>query len=147
MPIYFIDNCCNKLFINELIVNPILMEYANLVSDFIGRVEIGVVLKHILRNNIKQDNFNFYKELKEMKKIQNCTGYDIRCFKKNIYHAVEEHYSQGSIIRKIKFRFNKANIIKKLLYKILNNVVYELKNTNSLVFKKVYQYLHITHQE
>ena len=130
MPIYFIDNCCNKLFINELIVNPILMEYADLVSDSIGTIEIGIFLKHILRNNIKQENFHFYKELNEMRKLYNCSSNNIRCFKKNIYNAVEKHYSQNSIVRKIKFRFNKSNIIKKLLYKILDNVVDELKNTN-----------------
>lgn len=146
MPAYFIDNCCNRLFINELITNPILMEYASLVSDSIGTIEIGIFLKHILRNNIKQDDFNFYKELNEMKKLHNCSN-AIRYFKKNIYNAVEQHYSQNSLIRKIKFRFNKANIIKKLLYKILDNIIDELKNTNNLVFKKVYQYLHITHQE
>lgn len=136
MPIYFIDNCCNRLFINELIVNPILIESIKIVLNSIAITETGIILKHILRNNIKENGFNFYRELYKMKKIYKSTNYDIHCFKKNFYHAIEKHYCQNSNIRKIKFKFNKSNIIKKVLYKILDDVIYKLKNTNELVFKE-----------
>jgi len=137
LPIFFINNCNTAIFINELLINPILLECSNVAIDSIGTIEIGILLKHILRNNIKKSNFHFYNEIRKIKKIHNCDNYDIYCLQKNIYHAIEENYCQNSNIRKIQFRLNRSNIIKKTLYKILDDVIYKLKNTNELVFKEL----------
>lgn len=85
----------------------------------------GIVEKDILKICIKDDMIILIKKRKDNKKKRNFSNNRRWC----------------------KFRFYKAHTIKKLLYKILDNVVNELKNTNKLVFKKVYPFLHITHQE
>lgn len=104
--------------------------------DASGAIEIGIVLKHILRYDIKENDFNFYKEIKRLKKIYKSTNCDMRCFKKNLYHAIKSHYGPNNILEKIKFKFNKSNIIKKELYKILDVIIYKIKSTNELVLKE-----------
>lgn len=136
LPVYFIDNSSNKLFINELIVNPVLRECADIVLSSLSVVEVSIFLKHILKTNIKYDNFHFRHELRQIKMIQNCTNHDIRCFKKSICHSIKIHYSQGSFLRKIKFHIKKSTIIKRAFYKILDNVIDTIKDTNELVFKE-----------
>lgn len=133
LPIYFITN---YLFINECLVNSILMESINGTLNSIRVVEVGIILKHILQNDIKEEKFKFYKEINKLKKIYKCTHYDIYCFKKNICHSIEEHYCSNKILNKIWFKFNRQKIIKKVLYKILEDVIYKMKSTNELVPKE-----------
>ena len=49
--LYIGDNCgeivCDKLFINELIVNPLIMEN---ILNYNNVIEIAIILKYILHN-------------------------------------------------------------------------------------------------
>lgn len=136
LPVYSINNCCNKLFINELLVNPIIMESIGKIIDSNDVIELAIMLKHILRKNIKKEDFVFDKEIEYMKELYKSTDYYINCFKNKIYKNIEQHYSQGTITRKVKYRTNKDEIVKTELYKLIDVINDKLKNTNELVFKK-----------
>lgn len=136
LPVFSIDNCCNKLFMNELLVNPIIIDNLEKIIDSSNVIDLAIMLKHILRRNIKKEDFAFEKETKCIKELYNCTDYDINRFKNKIYNDIEQHYSQGAITRKIKYRMNKDEIVKIALYKLIDVINNNLKNTNELVFKK-----------
>ena len=61
----------NKLFINELIVNPLIMEN---ILNYNNVIEIAIILKYILQNEIKQEDFNFSQEMDKIKKLYRCTN-------------------------------------------------------------------------
>lgn len=136
LPVYSIDNCCNKLFINELLVNPIIMENIDRIIHSNDVLELAIMLKHILRNNIKKEDFIFDKEIEYMKELYKSTDYYISYFKNKIYKHIEQYYSQGTITRKLKYRMNKDEIVKTELYNLIDVINNKLKNTNELVFKK-----------
>ena len=58
---------------------------------------------------------------------------------KNIYKAIKQHYSYGDFFRKINFEIKKNKIVKMFLYKVLDNIIEDIKkNTNrELVFKEL----------
>lgn len=136
VPIYFINGLKNKLFINELLVNPIIIENIEKIIDHNRITELGLMLKYILQNEIKQEEFDFQQEIEKIKVIYKCDDIIINKFKNAIYTAIVEHYSQGNIIRKINYRFNRDKIVKIALFKLIDAIIYNLKNTNELVFKK-----------
>lgn len=136
LPVFSIDNCCNKLFMNELLVNPIIIDNLEKIIDSTNVIDLAIMLKHILRRNIKKEDFSFEKETKYIKELYNCTDYDINRFKNKIYNDIGQHYSQGAITRKMKYRMNKDEIVKTALYKLIDVINNNLKNTNELVFKK-----------
>lgn len=141
LPVFSINNCCNKLFMNESIVNPIIIAELEKIIDSNYIVDLAILIKHILRRNIKKEDFVFEEEIENIrekytKELYNCTDYDIVRFKNRIYKAIEQHYSQGNIIRKIKYKMNKDKIVKIALYKLIDVINIKLKNTNELVFKK-----------
>lgn len=136
LPVFSIDNCCNKLFMNELLVNPIIIDNIEKIIDSTNVIDLAIMLKHILKKNIKKENFVFDKEIRYIKELYNCTDYDMNRFKNKIYKDIEKHYSQASITRKIKYKINKDEIVKTALYKLIDVINSNLKNTNELVFKK-----------
>lgn len=136
LPVFSIDNCCNKLFMNELLVNPIIIDNIEKIIESNDIIALATMLKHILKRNIKKEDFVFDKEIRYIKELYNCTDYDMNRFKNKIYNDIEKHYSQDSITRKIKYRMNKDKIVKIALYKLIDVINSNLKNTNELVFKK-----------
>ena len=58
---------------------------------------------------------------------------------KNIYKSIKQHYSHGDFFRKINFEIKKNKIVKMFLYKVLDNIIKDIKkNTNrELVFKEL----------
>lgn len=136
LPVFSIDNYCNKLFMNELLVNPIIIDNIKKIIDSNNIIDLATMLKHILKRNIKKEDFVFDNEIRYIKELYNCTDYDMNRFKNKIYNDIEKHYSQDSITRKIKYRMNKDEIVKIALYKLIDIINSNLKNTNELVFKK-----------
>ena len=132
VPSYFMDNLKNKLFINELIVNPLIMEN---ILNYNNVIEIAIILKYILQNEIKQEDFNFSQEMDKIKKLYRCTNNDIYHCKDAVYHAVEKNYVLNNLA-KIEYDSSKDEIVKKVLFKAIDNIIYNLKNTNELVFKE-----------
>lgn len=136
LPVFSIDNCYNKLFMNELLVNPIIIDNLEKIIDSNNVIDLAIMIKHILKRNITKEDFAFEKETESIRKLYNCTEYDIDRFKNKIYDDLGQHYSQGSITRKIKYKMNKDEIVKTALYKLIDVINSNLKNTNELVFKK-----------
>ena len=90
-------------------------------------IQIGIMLRHILRKDIKYNDFDFNQEIKYISDFNKYNKKDSRTLKRNIYDAVKEHYSQNSFLRKIKFLLRKKVIVKKFLFKIYNNIIEDIK--------------------
>lgn len=129
----------NQIFINEILYNSIIIDNIKCMVNEEHSIQIGIMLRHILRKDIKYNDFDFNQEIKYISDFNKYNKKDSRTLKRNIYDAVKEHYSQNSFLRKIKFLLRKKVIVKKFLFKIYNNIIEDTKkNTEiNLVFKEL----------
>lgn len=139
VPVNWFCNCQNRVLMNEISLNPIIIKYINNLINERYMVEVALLLKHIIKCNIKIENFDFDKELENIRRINNCKHDNIIRLKNNIYKAIEQHYCQDSFFRVLKFKIKREKIVKTFLFKVLENINDELKkNTNlELVFKEL----------
>lgn len=140
IPVNWEYNCENKIFVNEIFLNPIIINNIKiLIDDERSIIELAVVLKHLVKINITIDKFNLSDEIENIRILNNLEKVNNDAFMKNIYKTIKQHYSQGVFFRKINFEFKKNKIVKMFLFKILDNIIEDIKkNTNrELVFKEL----------
>lgn len=140
IPVNWEDNCENKIFVNETFLNPIIINNIKiLIDDEKSIIELAVVLKHLVKINITIDKFNLSDEIENIRILNNLEKVNNDAFMKNIYKTIKQHYSQGVFFRKINFEIKKNKIVKMFLFKILDNIIEDIKkNTNrELVFKEL----------
>lgn len=140
IPVNWEDNCENKIFVNEVFLNPIIINNIKLlIDDERSIIELAVVLKHLVKINITIDEFNLSDEIENIRVLNNFEKINNDGFMKNIYKTIKQHYSQGDFFRKINFEIKKNKIVKMFLFKILDNIIEDIKkNTNrELVFKEL----------
>lgn len=144
VPLNFIPNCKNKIFIQEIFLNPIIIENIGILVDKKYIIEIAIILKHIIKSNGNKEMFNFDKEAEDIRKINNYNMNDILRLKNDIYNSVARHYCQNSKIRLIKFKMNKDDIVKEFLFKVYKNVLQDIKrNTDfELLVKELFEIIH-----
>lgn len=117
-----------NVFMNILILNSILIEnIENIVEN--GQIELAALVRYIQINEIKQSEFVFNSVIRKIKKLNNLDRKVIIKYKKVIIKVIREHYSQNSVVRRIKFYLKKNKIIKIFLYKILNNTKSEISDS------------------
>ena len=128
VPLNFLTNCKNQLFIHETFLNLIFVEN---IKDIDEKYLIQMVnlLKHILKNNINQNEFNLSKEVKNIIAMhKNYKRSFKRNYKRYIYRAICKHYCQGnSFISFINYEMKKNEIAKKFLFKTIKNVENDIK--------------------
>ncbi len=129
----------NQIFINELLINSIIIDNIKYLIDEKYTIQIGIMIRHIIRKDIKYNDFNLNNEIKYISNFNRFSNKDSIRLKNNIYDAVKENYCQNSFFRTIKFSLNKDKIVKKFLFKVYNNIIEDTKkNTEiNLVFKKL----------
>lgn len=140
IPINWEENCKNKIFLNEVFVNPIIINNLKLlIDDERSIIELAVVLKHILKTNITIDEFNLSDEIENIRMLNDFEKIDNKGILKKIYKSIKQHYSKGDFFRQINFEIKKNKIVKMFLYKVLENIIEDIKkNTNrELVFKEL----------
>lgn len=140
IPINWEENCENKIFVNEVFLNPIIINNIKLfIDDERSIIELAVVLKHIVKTNITIDEFNLSNEIENIRILNNFEKINNDEIMKNIYKSIKQHYSHGDFFRKINFEIKKNKIVKMFLYKVLDNIIEDIKkNTNrELVFKEL----------
>lgn len=130
----------NQIFINEILLNPIIISNIEYTINSKEIIEIGILVKHIIKNAISKEQFNFEKEVEKIKKFNNYNEEIIKTFKTRLYKIIEKHYSQNSFFRTLKYKINREKIIKDFMYKLLENIEKDIqKNTNNqLEFKKFF---------
>lgn len=130
----------NQIFINEILLNPIIISNIEYTINSKEIIEIGILVKHIIKNAIPKEQFNFEKEVEKIKKFNNYNEEIIKTFKTRLYKIIEKHYSQNSFFRTLKYKINREKIIKDFMYKLLENIEKDIqKNTNNqLEFKKFF---------
>lgn len=138
MPLNYIKK--NQVFISEILLNPIIITN---IEDSINSkeiIEIGILIKHIIRNAIPQEKFNLKKEVEKIKVVNNYDDRIMKTFKTRIYKIIEKHYSENSFFRMLKYKMNRDKIVKDFMYKVLANIEKDIqKNTNNqLVFKEFF---------
>lgn len=138
-PLNIDDKNRNQVYINEILYNSIIINNIKCTIDEKYYVQIGIMLRHILRKDINYNDFDFDQEIKYISDFNKYNRKDSRTLKENIYDAIKENYSQNSVLRKIKFILNKKIIVKKFLFKVCNNIIEDTKkNTKiNLVFKEL----------
>lgn len=129
----------NQIFINELLINSIIIDNIKYLIDEKYTIQIGIMIRHIIRKDIKYNDFNLNNEIEYISNFNRFSKRDSIRLKDNIYDAVKENYCQNSFLRTIKFSLNKDKIVKKFLFKVYNNIIEDTKkNTEiNLVFKKL----------
>lgn len=127
LPVNYIKNNNNQLYINELKVNSALLNNVKLVVDNEDINDIAILVKYLLKNDFDEKNFHLKNIVKEIKKINNLSNRDISLYKQRIYKIVQQHYSQGNLCRIVKYKLKKEKIIKDFAYKNLRNVLSDLK--------------------
>lgn len=140
IPVNLEKNCENKIFVNEVFFNPIIINNIKiLIDDERSIIELAVVLKHLIKINITIDEFNLSDEIENIRVLNNFEKINNDGFMKSIYKTIKQHYSQGDFFRKINFEIKKNKIVKMFLFKILYNIIEDIKkNTNrELVFKEL----------
>ncbi len=130
----------NQIFINEILLNPIIISN---IEDRINNkeiIEIGILLKHIIRNAIPKEQFNIEKEVEKIKSFNNYDEEITKIFKTRLYRIIEKYYIRNSFFRTLKYKVNRDRIIKDFIYKVLENIEKDIqKNTNNqLVFKEFF---------
>ena len=128
LPVNYINNNNNQLYINELNVNTDLINNIGLLINNEDINDIAILIKYLLKSNLDEKSFKFKKVLKDIKKINNLTKKDVSFYKKRIYKIVQYHYSQGNILRTLKYKMKREKIIKNFAYKNLSNVLSDLKD-------------------
>lgn len=121
------ENEKDSIFMNILILNDILMQNIENIVDN-GQTELAALMRYIQINNIKQNEFEFNRELRKIKEENNLGRKVVKKYKKTIVKAIKKHYSQNSITRVIKFYFKRNKVMVLFIYKILNNVEYEIEH-------------------
>ena len=103
-------------------------------------IEIGILLKHIIRNAIPKEQFNIEKEVEKIKSFNNYDEEITKIFKTRLYRIIEKYYIRNSFFRTLKYKVNRDRIIKDFIYKVLENIEKDIqKNTNNqLVFKEFF---------
>lgn len=139
LPLNLDDTYRNQIYINELLVNSLIIDNIEYLIDEKYIIHIGIMIKHILRKDIKYNDFNFNKEVEYISNFNKFNKKDSIRLKSNIYDAVQKNYCQNSILRVIRFKMNKDKMVKKFLFKVYNNIIEDIKkNTEiNLVFKKL----------
>ncbi len=130
----------NQIFINEILLNPIIISNIEYTINSKEIIEIGVLVKHIIRNAIQKEQFNFEEEVEKIRNFNSYNEEIIKTFKTRLYKIIEKHYSQNSFFRTLKYKVNRDKIIKDSMYKVLKNIEKDIqKNTNNqLVFKEFF---------
>jgi len=135
------SNCQNMIFINETFLNPIIINNIKDLIDDNDRtiIELAVVLKHLVKINITIDKFNLSDEIENIKVLNNLKEMDNNKNIKKIYKVIKDHYTQESFFRAINFEIKKHEIVKIFLFKVLKNIIEDIKkNTKGeLVFKEL----------
>lgn len=139
LPLNLLEDCKNQVFVNELLLNNVIISNLTYLINESYKISVGIMLKHILRKDGKIENFCFDSEINYISDFNKFTKKDSQKLKNDIYDAVEENYCQNSILRHINFKINKDKIVKTFLFKVYNNIIEDIKkNTNiNLVFKKL----------
>lgn len=140
VPINLEEVYANKIFVNETFLNPIIINnIKNLIDNDRIVIEIAVVLKHLVKINTTIDKFNLSDEIENIKMLNNLEDMNNDKVIKNIYKAIKEHYTQKSFLRTINFEIKKHKIVKVFLFKVLKNIIEDIKkNTKGeLVFKEL----------
>lgn len=139
LPLNLENTYRNQIYINELLINSIIINNIKYLIDEKYIIQIGIMIRHILRKDIKYNDFNLNNEIEYISNFNKFSNKDSIRLKNNIYDAVQKNYCQNSILRIIKFRLNKDEIVKKFLFKVYNNIIEDTKkNTEiNLVFKKL----------
>lgn len=130
----------NQIFINETLLNPIIISNIEYTINSKEIIEIAVLVKHIIRNAIPKEQFNFQKEVEKIRNFNSYNEEIIKIFKTRLYKIIEKHYSQNNFFRILKYKVNRDKIIKDFMYKVLENIEKDIqKNTNNqLVFKEFF---------
>lgn len=140
IPINCVNNCQNKIFVNEIAINSIIIDnIKNIDDDDRKIIELAVILKHLLKINITPNEFDLDNEIENIRMLNNFKEINNVMLKKDIYITIKQHYSQGDFFRKINYELKKNKIIKMFLFKTLENIIEDIKkNTNGeLVFKEL----------
>ena len=138
-PINLDNEYQNHIFINEIDLNPIIIKNIELFVDEKQIIYISILIRHIIRNNLKYSDFKLKKELENIRKANSCSKHDIELLFDNIEYAVRKHYTQNSIYRLIRFNLMKEKIIKVFIFKILNNIFNDIKDNTYI--NKIYMKL------
>lgn len=139
LPLNLENTYRNQIYINELLINHTIINNIKYLIDEKYIIQIGIVIRHILRKDIKYNDFNLNEAVEYISIFNKFSKRDSIRLKKNIYDAVKKNYCQNSFLRIIRFKINKDEIVKKFLFKIYNNIIEDTKkNTKiNLVFKKL----------
>lgn len=110
----------NDNLLEEELIKQTLFENVGLFIEHYEN-EVVMMLKHIMDNKIEEERFVFEEELTRIKGVNN-----IKKFGKKVSSAIGDHYSQNSIVSRIKYHFKRDKIINSFLYKVLANVERDL---------------------
>ncbi len=137
-PLNNISNCKNRVFVNQLLINGIILNHIGNIVNKRYLWEVTTLLVYLIKNNLSKKEFYFMEVLEHMEKINNLKLSDILYYKNKIYAAIADIYCYKNSIRKIEYAINKQGIIKKVIYKFLGEIMPDIqKNINEeLVFKE-----------
>lgn len=111
---------------NKVIERTLIDHLKLVVEDDVS--QLVLMLQHIIYKKIMEEEFDFKKELLEIKNIKN-----IKKFERNISKAIGRHYAQNNILMRIKYYSKKEKIIRSLLYKTLANAKRDLMDEGIVI--------------
>lgn len=121
------DNQQQRVFMNLLIFNTILMNnIKNVIEN--GQIEVASLVRWIQIYDIRQEDFIFKELIKRIKIENKLKKEEIKKYERVIAKCIKEHYSQGSMIRRIKFYLKKRKITISFIYRILKNVEEDIES-------------------
>ena len=127
LPVTYIKENNNQLYISELCINNTLTDNIELVVDRQDVKYVAILIKYIIKHKLDEKNFHFATILNEIRKINNFSRKDIRYYKKEMNRILKKHYTQNNVIRIVKYHFIKRKVLKTFAYNNLQNVLRDLK--------------------
>lgn len=127
LPVTYIKENNNQLYISELCINNILTDNIELVVDRQDVKYVAVLIKYLIKHKVDEKNFCFATILKEIRRVNNFSKKDIRHYKKEMNRIIKKHYAQNNLIRIVIYNLKRRDILKKFAYNNLQNVLRDLK--------------------
>lgn len=135
LPVTYIEENNNQLYVSELDVNNVLADNIELVVDRQDVKYVAVLIKYLIKHKIEEKNFCFATILKEIKSVNNFSKRDIRHYKKEMNRIIKKHYAQNNLIRIVIYNLKRRDILKKFAYNNLKNVLRDLKRESGDIQK------------
>ena len=125
----------NKIFINELLINNIILDELEKTTKKNKKIEVAVILKYVIKNGINKKDFNLDKIIDD---IVNYNNFEAEVKE----HTKKELLDTFKSYNKIMYYINKEYVIKKIIYKVVDNIFtnmefLKIKKEINEIFNKV----------